>query len=79
MLAEVTKAVRIGGLEAPKKAAACCGGDVEVSSVTEAIDPMCGMTVRITDDTPHLHHDGQDYWYCNPGCRVRHQEELQNA
>ena len=80
VLAEVTKAVRVDGLEAPKKAAGCCDGSgAEVATATEAIDPICSMTVRITDDTPHLHHDGQDYWYCNPGCRVRHQEELQNA
>jgi len=73
VLAEVTKSVRVDGLEAPKVAVAA------TATPTEAIDPICGMTVRITDDTPHLHHAGQDYWYCNPGCRVRHQEELQIA
>ncbi|MFZ2501229.1 MAG: XdhC family protein [Nocardioides sp.] len=34
-----------------------------------AIDPICGMTVTITADTPHLVVDGVDYWFCCPGCR----------
>ncbi len=34
------------------------------------------MTVTIVDDTPHLHHDDEDYWFCNPGCRTRYAEEL---
>ena len=41
-----------------------------------AIDPVCGMTVTIVDDTAHLAHDGVDYWFCNPGCRTRYAEEL---
>lgn len=35
----------------------------------QAIDPICGMTVTIGPDTPHLVVDGQDYWFCMPGCR----------
>jgi xanthine dehydrogenase accessory factor len=34
-----------------------------------AIDPVCGMTVAIVADTPHLTVDGADVWFCNPGCR----------
>lgn len=34
-----------------------------------AVDPMCGMTVTIVPDTPHLTVDGADVWFCNPGCR----------
>ena len=41
-----------------------------------AIDPVCGMTVTIVDETAHLAHDGADYWFCNPGCRLRYAEEL---
>ncbi|MEU4420083.1 XdhC family protein [Actinoplanes sp. NPDC024001] len=33
-----------------------------------AIDPVCGMTVVIGPDTPHGVVDGQDYWFCCPGC-----------
>lgn len=68
VLAEVTRAVRVDGLEAPKTEAP--------PAPHETIDPICGMTVIVADDTPHLHHDGADYWYCNVGCRTRHSEEL---
>lgn len=68
VLAEITRAVRLDGLEAPKTQAP--------PAPVEAIDPICGMTVVVGDDTPHLEHDGVDYWYCNVGCRTRHGEEL---
>ncbi|MDW3177810.1 MAG: XdhC family protein [Acidimicrobiia bacterium] len=68
VLAEVTQAVRVDGLTAPKTQAP--------AAPVEAIDPICGMTVVVGDDTPHLHHDGADHWYCNVGCRTRHSEEL---
>jgi len=69
ILAEVVRAVRVDGLEAPKPAD-------EPERPSTAIDPVCGMTVTIGDDTAHLSHDGVDYWFCNPGCRTRHAEEL---
>ena len=68
ILAEVVRAIRVDGLEAPKVD--------EVMHPVTAIDPVCGMTVTIGDDTPHLHHDGLDHWFCNPGCRTRFAEEL---
>ncbi|WP_250002891.1 XdhC family protein [Actinoplanes sp. M2I2] len=34
-----------------------------------AVDPVCGMTVFIDDDTPHAVVDGQDHWFCRVGCR----------
>jgi xanthine dehydrogenase accessory factor len=40
-----------------------------------AIDPVCGMTVTVLPDTPHLTVDGTDVWFCNPGCRDRHAAE----
>ena len=33
------------------------------------IDPVCGMTVTVTDDPPHLTVDGQEHWFCCTGCR----------
>ncbi len=69
VLAEVTRAVRLDGLTAPKT--------TQPIAPVETIDPICGMTVLVRDDTPHLHHDGDDFWYCNVGCRTRHSEELQ--
>lgn len=68
ILASVVRAVRVDGLRAP-------ASDDSARPAT-AIDPVCGMTVTIVDDTPHLRHDGVDLWFCNPGCRTRHAEEL---
>jgi xanthine dehydrogenase accessory factor len=36
-----------------------------------AIDPVCGMTVMIAADTPHLEHDGEVAYFCCEGCRSR--------
>jgi xanthine dehydrogenase accessory factor len=38
---------------------------------SEAVDPVCGMTVTIGPDTPTVTVDGVDHWFCNPGCRDR--------
>jgi xanthine dehydrogenase accessory factor len=40
-----------------------------------AVDPVCGMTVAILPDTPHLSVDGTDVWFCNPGCRDHYAAE----
>ncbi len=69
ILAEVVRAIRVDGLEAPKS-------DVDMTRPATAIDPVCGMTVTIGDDTAHLVHDGVTYWFCNPGCRQRYADEL---
>ncbi len=67
ILADVVRAVRVDGLTAPK---------FEVTAAPiEAVDPVCGMTVTVVADTPHLAADGSDYWFCNPGCRARFAEE----
>ena len=35
---------------------------------TEAVDPVCGMTVLVDDAKYHTVFDGNDYWFCAPGC-----------
>ncbi|HEX6724655.1 MAG TPA: XdhC family protein [Gaiella sp.] len=37
----------------------------------EAVDPVCGMTVAVGQDTPSVEHEGTTYWFCCPGCRGR--------
>lgn len=68
ILAGVVKAIRLDGLEAPKNGV--------VARPVTVVDPVCGMTVTVGDDTPHLHHADDDYWFCNPGCRDRYADEL---
>jgi xanthine dehydrogenase accessory factor len=61
ILAEVVSSVRSGARASVPSA---------VSAPATAIDPVCGMTVTVMPDTPHLVVDGQTYWFCNPHCRV---------
>lgn len=44
-----------------------------------AIDPVCGMTVTVTDTTPHVHHDGEDHWFCAPGCAEQFRADLETS
>ncbi|SCL34686.1 xanthine dehydrogenase accessory factor [Micromonospora rhizosphaerae] len=60
IMAEVVRAVRVDGL-APSS-----GGPV--ARPHQAVDPVCGMTVLVGPETPHARVDGQDYWFCCPGC-----------
>jgi xanthine dehydrogenase accessory factor len=64
ILAEVITAVRSGPPRASTAAAA----------LVQVIDPVCGMTVTVMPGTPHLVVDGQDFWFCGPGCRERYAE-----
>jgi len=68
ILADLVKAIRVDGLRPSR--------DFAPARPAEAIDPVCGMTVSVVADTPHLHHHGQDFWFCNPGCRTRYAEDV---
>jgi xanthine dehydrogenase accessory factor len=39
--------------------------------LAEAIDPVCGMTVAVSESTESAVHEGVTYYFCNPGCRTR--------
>jgi xanthine dehydrogenase accessory factor len=61
VLAGVVRAVRVDGL-APTAVAT-------PAAPPQEIDPVCGMTVLVGPDTPHLRIDGADHWFCGAGCR----------
>lgn len=63
ILSEIVRSIRMGELEVSF-------GEHRVD-VREAVDPVCGMTVLTTPDTPHKVVDGVEYWYCSVGCRDR--------
>ena len=63
ILSEVVQSIRMGLLEVSTHE--------RPDAVREAIDPVCGMTVLVTPDTPHKVIDGVEYWYCCVGCRDR--------
>jgi YHS domain-containing protein len=44
-----------------------------------AVDPICGMTVLATPDTPQLEHDGETVYFCCDGCRTKYQQEHLDA
>ena len=78
IMAEVIKAIRVDGLTAPRQAAAGSMSDAPsgpaastIETATTAVDPVCGMTVTVRPDTPHLELNGVDHWFCCAGCRDR--------
>jgi xanthine dehydrogenase accessory factor len=42
---------------------------------TEAIDPVCGMTVTIETAAHRLEYEGQTYYFCSAGCRRSFERE----
>ena len=64
IIAEVIKAVRVDGLTAV--AHSVDDGD----GATEAVDPVCGMTVTVGSATEHVRHGRDDFWFCGPACRA---------
>jgi xanthine dehydrogenase accessory factor len=77
IMAELVKAIRLDGLTAPDSAPAVTRAESAAArqpdpeAAVTAVDPICGMTVTVGPDTPHLHLDGTDHWFCCAGCRDR--------
>lgn len=69
ILAQLVREVRVNGLTAPQAPAS--EETTRTSAPVTAVDPVCGMTVTVGPTTPHLEVDGQDVWFCCPGCRDR--------
>jgi xanthine dehydrogenase accessory factor len=67
VLAEIVRAIRVDGLTAKVLAAP--------AQLLQVIDPICGMSVVVLPDTPHLAVDGVDQWFCSSGCRDRFAEQ----
>ena len=63
-MAEVVRALRVDGLSSSPAA--------PVALPEQSVDPVCGMTVLIGPDTPHVQIDATDHWFCCPGCLDRY-------
>lgn len=61
IMAEIVQAIRQEGVGTPETGSA--------PPRHQAIDPVCGMAVTVAAETPHLHQDGTEYWFCSPHCR----------
>ncbi len=44
-----------------------------------AVDPVCGMTIVVGDDTPSLVHRGEQLYFCCMGCKLKFEQEHGNA
>jgi xanthine dehydrogenase accessory factor len=67
ILAQIVRAIRLEGLT-PRIG-------TSPAPPRQAIDPICGMSVVVLPDTPHLVVDDVEHWFCNPGCRDRFAEK----
>jgi xanthine dehydrogenase accessory factor len=45
------------------------------AALVEAVDPVCGMTVAVSDSAPSAEHDGTTYFFCGQGCRARFESD----
>jgi len=45
--------------------------EAEAPASAEAVDPVCGMTVRVADARYRAQHAGRDFYFCAAGCRER--------
>ncbi len=45
--------------------------DNDAETTATAIDPVCGMTVKLGIGKPTLNYNGTDYHFCNPRCHTR--------
>jgi protein SCO1/2 len=56
------------GRNSPSQASAT--GVQSSAAVASAVDPVCGMSVVITPQTPHAVHDGKTYYFCSDNCQA---------
>jgi xanthine dehydrogenase accessory factor len=64
IMAEVVRAVRVDGVTATAAE--------PVAQPVQVVDPICGMTVVVDSDTPHVLDADGDHWFCGTGCRERY-------
>ena len=78
ILAELVQGLRREGLPVPntRVSGPAPAESGPGSAPRTAVDPVCGMSVAVSATTPHLVIDGEDVWFCCPGCRDRHADEV---
>ena len=61
ILAEIVRERRAGEPPGPES--------MPAEAVAEtAVDPVCGMTVLVAEETPHVVHEGNRVYFCSAGC-----------
>lgn len=64
ILAEIVK-------ERPRAASMIDSPAAEAAAAVTAIDPVCGMSVAVKGARHRASHAGEEYYFCNAGCRER--------
>jgi xanthine dehydrogenase accessory factor len=84
ILAETVQLRRRGAVAAPAQAAHTHahedGGheaieQADAPAATEALDPVCGMTVEIASARYKSEYQGQTYYFCAAGCQRKFEKE----
>jgi xanthine dehydrogenase accessory factor len=69
ILARIVAVRREQTLSVRVVAPAAAAAPAEPAPAATAIDPVCGMAVAATDQTPHVDHEGRRVYFCCDGCR----------
>jgi xanthine dehydrogenase accessory factor len=64
ILAELVQLKAAGGLPAAEPPSS-------TSAVHDAVDPVCGMLVKVSTARQRSMHDGRTYYFCSAACRSR--------
>ena len=75
ILAELVKLRASGAFTAGHVGAAAHGGAAVQTAPTEAVDPVCGMTVAMGPSALPFEHEGVTYYFCCAGCRQEFEKE----
>jgi protein SCO1/2 len=46
----------------------------EVARIVE--DPICHMPVRVTAETPHVEHGGEEHYFCSSDCEAKYRAQI---
>jgi xanthine dehydrogenase accessory factor len=68
ILAQIIQLRRRDGLDLAARSGPAAGAQALRGPLT-AVDPICGMTVVVVEDTPSAQLDGETIYFCCEGCR----------
>jgi xanthine dehydrogenase accessory factor len=76
--AEIALSILARIVEVRRRTATAPRAAVAARPIT-AVDPICGMTIVVADDTPSLEHAGETIYFCCMGCKLTFEERLGDA
>ncbi len=76
--AEIAISILARIVEVRRRAATAAPVGAAARPIT-AVDPICGMTIVVADDTPSLGHGGGTIYFCCLGCKLKFEERHGDA